>query len=492
MCFLLAIGCGQDPPIIPLDTSAHNVCSESVPHAVDASASEIQCLVENYVFSTEADTNEPIQEQGANVPGLPVCCEVCATQDTADDACSAMCNYQLCDRARDAHVAAGWSLGFCSPSDCGFDFDTCVQVGALHTQVIDLIDPGDSDVFYTLQSLCHATSVSPARPDGLFEYIESLQGIPGAGGMLADVEDVVGYCLGSPGGQTGGTLSADGSSAPGTNSGADSTGEEPQDPTVGTPSNPDLPEPLPCGPYAEARYWVRPTNNFGTWNEESHGFGLDGAQSHVATVSGGGITYTVLPCGAGNARCLRLDELSVMVHEPGSGLELELNLVQSSGPLPMSTNGQFDVPTGSLRFSARFLQGSSVVTIEATNDDVAVGAIDAADGEIHIDGLQSSSEDGSLLASLSLRANLHNTQPSSQIMQEKLDWNRVRLTAQTFDAEFDPVDHYWMIPGVGRWAGESIDVELPAGRHAVILHVDDVHRARGVAAAWVDVVPVGS
>ena len=43
--------------------------------------------------------------------------------------------------------------------------------------------------------------------------------------------------------------------------------------------------------------------------------------------------------------------------------------------------------------------------------------------------------------------------------------------------------------GVGNWLGDSIALGLPVGRHAVVLYADDVHRARGVAARWVEVTP---
>lgn len=42
-----------------------------------------------------------------------------------------------------------------------------------------------------------------------------------------------------------------------------------------------------------------------------------------------------------------------------------------------------------------------------------------------------------------------------------------------------------MIPTVGTWTGDDIKVDLPAGRHAVILRAEDVHRSRGVAATWI-------
>ena len=94
---------------------------------------------------------------------------------------------------------------------------------------------------------------------------------------------------------------------------------------------------------------------------------------------------------------------------------------------------------------------------------------------------------------LSLYGDLVTTQPEPEIlMSPGSAWNRVALSASTIDAESDPIAHSWMIPGVGTWRGDSIEVELPVGRHAVILYADDVHRARGVAARWVEISQGGS
>ena len=98
-----------------------------------------------------------------------------------------------------------------------------------------------------------------------------------------------------------------------------------------------------------------------------------------------------------------------------------------------------------------------------------------------------------MLATVSLHADLVNTQPLTEIVQGPGGaWNRVSLTAQTFDAEVDPIIHQWMIPGVGTWRGDRIEVELPIGRHVVILRADDVHRSRGITAQWIDIRPGGT
>jgi hypothetical protein len=83
---LVLCGCGEGLPSVPgLDFSHHNRCTGAPPQDVDASASEIQCLVDSYLFSTDADAEMEMPEQGSNVPGSPICCEVCAVKDTADD-----------------------------------------------------------------------------------------------------------------------------------------------------------------------------------------------------------------------------------------------------------------------------------------------------------------------------------------------------------------------------------------------------------------------
>lgn len=490
---LLAAGCGEPLPPVPLDISTHDSCAESIPYVVDASASEIQCLVENYIYVSYADQTTTITEEGTNVPGPPACCEVCATKDTADDGCKAMCKRELCDRAYDEHYAIGEDLGTCAPSSCGFSFSSCMNTNLLHPQRIDLVGVADEDdPSYALRAKCIAVATDPVRPDGLFRYLESLGAIPGAGGGLANVEDVVGYCQEDQPANTGGepppttTLPDD--------AGADSTGTGTSDTSPGGEPPAPPPRPPPCGPYAEERFWVRPTNNFGTWNGESAGLGLDAGASYPVAVTDGGIAYTLLPCRAAvDAQCLRVDQLSVRLLHPDSGLVVSLGLVQHSELIPMSNAGYIDVEPGSLRFAVRYEQDGREMLTMATNGDGARGHVDALGGLLHLTGITASSDDGAMLATMSLHADLGNTQPTTEIIQSAgTAWNRVSLLASTVDAESDPILHQWVIPRVGSWTGDHIEVELPIGRHAVILRADDVHRSRGIAAQWIDIIPAGT
>jgi hypothetical protein len=129
----------------------------------------------------------------------------------------------------------------------------------------------------------------------------------------------------------------------------------------------------------------------------------------------------------------------------------------------------------------------------ATNDKGGSGLVDALEGHLHLTGISASSEDGTAFATMSLHADLLNTQPSTEITWHiGAGGNRVSLSAVTSDAELDPIVHRWMIPTVGAWTGDDIEVVLPVGRHPVILYADDVHRSRAVAATWVVIDPVGT
>lgn len=454
------------------------------PYVVDASASEIQCLVEEYTYITYAVEADGFTETGTNVPGLPACCEVCARKGTADDACKSLCKYELCERAQDEHYAAGQDLGMCAPPDCGFNLTLCLEEDQLHAQRIDL---AATDVFhdpwYALRTDCDAVAADLVRPDGLFRYLEGLGAIPGAGGGLADVEDVVEYCQDRPPEVTGGA------------SGTESTGIGASDTSSGDGQQTEPPpRPRACGPYAEERFWVRPTNNFGAWNHESSGVGVEAGASYPVTVNGGGIAYTLLPCeGAVDAQCLRIDQLSVTLRHPSSGLAIAIALLQHSELIPMSTAGYIDIPPGSLRFAVRYEQDGCETLGMATNDESASGLVDALDGHLHLTGISASSDEGTALARMSLHADLVNTQPSTEIIRKaEARGNRVSLSALSFDAERDPIVHQWMIPNVGRWTGDDLDVELPVGQHAVILRAEDVHRSRGVAATWIVIRPSGT
>ncbi|MCX4240859.1 hypothetical protein [Paraliomyxa miuraensis] len=484
----VALGCGEPLPPITVDVGSHDRCDDAVPYAVDASASEIQCFVEEYTYLNWNPTlleMDPVVEEGFGVPGSPVCCEVCAKKEAADRACEGMCIYDLCERARDEHVSAGNELGTCDPTagaGCGFAFQDCVDLRALQIQTIDLL-AGD-DVEYSMRTACEAVAADPVRPDGLFRYLDGLDGVPGAHGALAEVEDVVSYCLDAQGGAA--VTSSTSVAATSGGDGADSTGA-----TGSDAGDPEVPPERPgaCGPYATERYWVKPTNNFGQWTLASQGIAFDREASYETKVVDGGVSYTLFPCaGAPDTQCLRFDRLSVRLMEPESGLVVSLHLTQNSELIPMSAEGHFDIPQGALPFAVRYTWDGREVFAMASNREGATGQVDVTNRALAMTGLTTVSEDGTVLAALSLYAELSNTQPRTEILHESgQTWNQVSLTAMTFDADMDPIEHHWTIPGVGNWTGEEVEVELPVGRHAVILRAEDVHRSRGVSATWIDV-----
>jgi hypothetical protein len=427
-----------------------------------------------------------------NVPGSPVCCEVCARKDTADDACQERCKVDLCERAYDEHYTVGQVLGTCRGSTCGFSFEACMDTSLLHVQFLDIsVNLTPVLVPYGLRTKCSAAATDPARPDGLFRYLEGLDSIPGARGSLAEVDDVVGYCEDRP-------VSTAGDEAPvattlGGDVGADSSGTGAGSGGVVEPSAPPR-RPRACGPWADDRFWVRPTNNFGRWNHYSTGIGFDGDATYPVTVTGGGIAYTLLPCeGPEDEQCMRIDQLSVELLQPGSGAALSLGLMEQSRLLPYSTDGHLEVSRGAFRFVVHHEHDERETLVIAQNDEPVQAHVDPRSGLLHLTNITASSDDGAVAASLSLHADLHNTQPITEIVGSTGGaGNHVSLTAASFDAEHDPIEHHWMIPGVGRWVGDHLDVELPVGRHAVILRAVDVHRSQGVTARWITVNPSGA
>jgi hypothetical protein len=211
-------------------------------------------------------------------------------------------------------------------------------------------------------------------------------------------------------------------------------------------------------------------------------------------VTDGGIAYTMLPCpAADDTRCLRIDQLSARLSQSEEDLVVSLGLIEHSALLPVSQAGRFDVPPGALRFAVRYEHENGEALVMAWNHEEVRGHVDAQEGLLRLPGITASSDDGAALATMSLHATLVNTQPTTTILQSAgAAWNRISLTAQTFDAESDPITHHWTILGVGTWTGDHIDVELPAGRHVVVLRADDIHRARGIAARWIDIRPEGT
>jgi hypothetical protein len=205
------------------------------------------------------------------------------------------------------------------------------------------------------------------------------------------------------------------------------------------------------------------------------------------TVDAGGIEYTVLPCEETSARCMRIDKLSARLREAGTGFGMTVTLVEPSSMLTMSTGGRFEAPSGALLFDVRYdWDRDRAVLVRQANTQPVDGYVDVTNGSIDLPLVATSRTDGS--AFLSLYGDLVNTQPVPEIaVGSGSAWNRITLRASTFDAESDPVTHSWMIPGVGTWQGDFVEVELPIGGHPVILYADDVHRARGVTAQWVEI-----
>lgn len=500
---LLLVGCGEGLPPVGLDFSSHDRCTGAPPHDVDASASEIQCRVDDYLLLINDDVGfEMFSEQDTNVPGIPICCEVCALKGTADDVCESTCKHDLCSRAEDSHIAVGQHLddmNTCLLDGCGFGFQACMDTDLLHVQGITFpMGSSQFPVFYSMRTMCDAHADDAVRADGLFTYLEGLGSIPGAGGGLANVTDVVAYCLDHQAPQATGappeSMTSGESSTFEPTDGADSTvtGTDTLGTTGDLPDPDPLPPPVPCGPYATERFWVRPSNNFGTWNETSGGVGGVGAKTSMATVTrGGGIAYTMFPCGsAAGATCIRIDQLSVELTDIGSGLVIRLGLAEDSELMPIGAQGRFTVPAGALRLAVDYSADDGRERLMVTNDQEVIGHIDTISRTVQIDGLGASSERGDMLARLSLAADLTNVQPTTEIVQARDPYRRgLVFTARTLDPDSDGIVHHWMIPGVGSWRGESIAPSLPPGRHAVILYADDEHRARGVAARWVEVTP---
>lgn len=275
--------------------------------------------------------------------------------------------------------------------------------------------------------------------------------------------------------------------------GADSTGGNTSAGEPPTPGKEPAP-PTQCGPWAEERFWVRPTNNFGAWNETSAGVYAMDAAAHEALVDAGGISCTMFPCiDSSGAECIRIDQLSAQLVDASSRFVMRLSMVDDSSLIPVTSRGHFEVPPGALRMTVRHELNDQQRLFTATNSEQAHGRIVDDARSMYIQGLTVSSEQGEAIATLALSAKLTNTQPSTKIIESRDPRDgRLLLRAETFDADLDPVIHRWIIPGVGSWRGDVISPALPVGRHAVILYADDVHRARDASARWLEIAPTGA
>ncbi len=350
---------------------------------------------------------------------------------------------------------------------------------------------------YALEANCNAVSLDSARSDGLFKYLEGLDGVPGSSGSIAEVTDVVQWCLDiSEEATNGGGSDAAGAADAGVTSadGGSSSQETSTDSTEASGSGETTdgaeipPQPSACGPSAMQRTAAHPTDNFGTWTG-GYGIGIEDTTSYALAVQGGGIEYSVLPChGSPTLECIRIDALSFTFMEPESLFELHLGLVDRTSLLFVSTAGEINVPAGELRFVSVYEWEGVRKRVEASNTTDAHLRIDTVNGEFELADVSATTKSGDLVAEFSSRGDLVNTQPRSQILvSQGSSWNKIVLTAQTTDAESDPVVHQWTVLGGGQWQGDSVELTLSEGRHAVVLFAEDVHRARGVTATWVEI-----
>ena len=247
--FILFSACSRTtPPVEVGPISASDQCDAIPPYSVDASASEIQCG-RDYHYRIEADEllglsgfNENEQETG--VPASSVCCETCALVGNAQPACQERCKYDLCERAQADHIriARALDVGACQNLvTCGFSMDFCMSTDSLHPQFLVFLD-SDKNTSIAVQADCSAYVVESARPDGLFEYIEELDGVPGSQAHgPGSGTDVVQFCIELAGGVMDLPGTGAGGGEGGVPNGADSTGGS---------SGGDVPLRIPCGPFA--------------------------------------------------------------------------------------------------------------------------------------------------------------------------------------------------------------------------------------------------
>jgi len=128
-----------------------------------------------------------------------------------------------------------------------------MSTNALHPQTLDFLGVND-DTFIAFRAECNASVTEPAREDGLFEYLEGLDGVPGSQTHGPGTgTDVVQYCIDlaedmldlsgtdESSGATGVTSKGGLATGDGAGDGADSTG--------GSGGGKRSPR-IPCGPFA--------------------------------------------------------------------------------------------------------------------------------------------------------------------------------------------------------------------------------------------------
>ena len=134
----------------------------------DVNGWQTTCLVD----SVTAATSDMGPILGAPPVGAStgrfLCCEGRPTIETADHGCDGICQLEVCEAAKLAHMNRCES---CGPFDCGFDMSNCLA-GSPHDQLVLCAMPIQLPFSYTLTANCEASNNEVRNPDGSFHFLD--------------------------------------------------------------------------------------------------------------------------------------------------------------------------------------------------------------------------------------------------------------------------------------------------------------------------------
>lgn len=389
----------------------------------DVNGWQTTCLVD----SVTAATSDMGPILGAPPVGAStgrfLCCEGRPTIETADHGCDGICQLEVCEAAKLAHMNRCES---CGPFDCGFDMSNCLA-GSPHDQLVLCAMPIQLPFSYTLTANCEASNNEVRNPDGSFHFLDQ---------PVNDPMNDPPFCMPSS------ELGLDPPAGLGQFAGSASTG-------------------------TKARV---------TWSLAD----ADGEQQSEALDAD--FEYALVPCAGPAGECLQITSLVLTLPTTEAlGMtiakaRLEVVSVAEAPSMQRGQSFQFGDETIGVLMQAH-VNGVPLV-LSGTNAGVPHGVLSPAGDQFSISDLRFEFEDSIITAALEIevQGQYDARRPNAQIT--RLDApascaEPITLLATSWDDDQDPLVHSWWVRGVGAFQGPLVELVVPAGELEVVLTSSD-------------------
>lgn len=367
------------------------------------------------------------KSQNGNTQDIPVpftdathgqlCCEGKPSIATADQGCEDICMREACEAARIDHMS---QCDACGPWDCGFDMSNCLAGGS-HDQTIACLWPLGVGQ-YTLTVECDAMNNAVRNEDGSFNWIEDPN----------DTSNDRDLC------NTPMNLEHDTFGALAQYSGSSSTGTT-----------------------ARVEWSLGASGGIESADEVDVEFG-----------------YGLVPCNGLDDLCLSVRTLKLSLPTTEvlgmtiTGAQLIATSFQRE---PTIERGEdFSFPAESIEVILRAEVDGNLLVLTGHNMDTATGQLAPAGDSFSLSDLRFGFEDSILSATLevNIQGGYDEHAPTALIQRMAAPSacaEPVVFAAASYDADDEPLEHRWWVPGMGSFSGPLLEVALPAAQSRVVL-----------------------